>query len=130
MPFFLSAQDLQKHQWENRLIVIQAPVKNDPLLLKQLQGLKEINELKDRKIAVYQFVENEFRFTDHVNPSKSTPWQARKTKGITTFKVQLIGLDGGVKLEKTTPLTMDELYAIIDAMPMRRRELRRKEKDN
>ncbi len=38
------------------------------------------------------------------------------------FKVLLIGKDGGVKLRTQTPVTPLELYQLIDAMPMRRRE--------
>jgi hypothetical protein len=36
----------------------------------------------------------------------------------------LIGKDGGEKLRRTTPLSPEELFAIVDAMPMRRAEMR------
>ena len=39
-------------------------------------------------------------------------------------KCQLIGLDGGVKEVKTNVFTMKELETIINAMPMRARELK------
>ena len=41
------------------------------------------------------------------------------------FRVLLIGLDGGVKLVRRTPISAVELFTAIDAMPMRRQELRR-----
>jgi hypothetical protein len=41
-----------------------------------------------------------------------------------TFSVVLIGKDGGEKLRRTTPLPPAELFALVDAMPMRRAELR------
>jgi hypothetical protein len=41
-----------------------------------------------------------------------------------TFSVVLIGKDGGEKLRRATPLSPDELFAIVDAMPMRRAEMR------
>jgi hypothetical protein len=41
-----------------------------------------------------------------------------------TFSVVLIGKDGGEKLRRTTPLSPEELFAIVDAMPMRRAEIR------
>ena len=38
--------------------------------------------------------------------------------------VLLVGKDGGVKLRRSEPISADELFATIDAMPMRRREIR------
>ena len=38
-------------------------------------------------------------------------------------QVLLIGKDGGVKLRSTEPVSTDELFALIDSMPMRRREM-------
>jgi hypothetical protein len=40
------------------------------------------------------------------------------------FSVVLIGKDGGEKLRRSTPLSPDELFALVDAMPMRRAERR------
>jgi hypothetical protein len=42
----------------------------------------------------------------------------------TGFQVVLIGKDGGVKLRAAEPVRADELFALIDAMPMRRRKMR------
>ena len=39
----------------------------------------------------------------------------------------LIGLDGGIKLRQNSILTKEKLFAIIDGMPMRRRELKKNE---
>ena len=44
--------------------------------------------------------------------------------GAKSFSVVLIGKDGGEKLRRTTPLSPDELFAIVDAMPMRRAGMR------
>ena len=44
--------------------------------------------------------------------------------GTKSFSVVLIGKDGGEKLRRATPLSPDELFAIVDAMPMRRAEMR------
>ena len=46
--------------------------------------------------------------------------------GAKSFSVVLIGKDGGEKLRRTTPLSPAELFAIVDAMPMRRAEMREK----
>ena len=39
------------------------------------------------------------------------------------FRVVLVGKDGGVKLESGDAVSRDELFALIDAMPMRRYEM-------
>lgn len=44
--------------------------------------------------------------------------------GTKSFSVVLIGKNGGEKLRRATPLSPEELFAIVDAMPMRRAEMR------
>ena len=44
--------------------------------------------------------------------------------GAKLFSVTLIGKDGGEKLRRTTLLAPEELFAIVDAMPTRRAEIR------
>lgn len=39
------------------------------------------------------------------------------------FSLRLIGKDGGVKLARDAVVPMDEIYALIDTMPMRRSEM-------
>lgn len=43
--------------------------------------------------------------------------------GARAFAVVLIGKDGGEKLRRSAPLATDELFAVVDAMPMRRAEM-------
>ena len=43
------------------------------------------------------------------------------------FEIVLIGKDGGEKFSSPEPITPDRLFEIIDAMPMRRDEMRRRE---
>jgi len=43
-----------------------------------------------------------------------------------TFGVALVGKDGFEALRQAEPITMNALFAAIDAMPMRRRELERR----
>ncbi len=44
--------------------------------------------------------------------------------GAPAFAVTLIGKDGGEKLRRSTPLASEELFALVDTMPMRRAEMR------
>ena len=52
-------------------------------------------------------------------------FRARFELPLDAFEVVLVGKDGGVKERRTQALNPDELWAIIDAMPMRIDEMRR-----
>jgi len=41
-----------------------------------------------------------------------------------SFALLLVGKDGGVKLTRNEPVALDEICALVDRMPMRRREMR------
>lgn len=39
------------------------------------------------------------------------------------FCVVLVGKDGGVKLREAAPVEADRVFALVDSMPMRQREM-------
>lgn len=41
-----------------------------------------------------------------------------------SFALLLVGKDGGVKLTRNEPIALDEIFALVDSMPTRRREMR------
>ena len=45
------------------------------------------------------------------------------TQTAKAFRVRLVGKDGGVKLDRGEPVDIPTLFALIDAMPMRRAEM-------
>jgi hypothetical protein len=122
------SQDIDKHQWENRVLLVFSDDKNSIQLRKQIDVLsKERKGLEERKLKIYQFSENQFT-TDFNTIWFSSEFNTKKYKrGSEDFKVVLIGLDGGVKLKQTTVLSPEKLFAIIDGMPMRRQELKSKQ---
>lgn len=62
-----------------------------------------------------------------VQPEAEDQGRLRRRYGVAPgrFAVLLIGKDGGVKLRSDAPLTARTLFDAIDAMPMRRAEMRR-----
>lgn len=105
-----SAQDLTDYKWKSRILLIFGNEKDGQLTERQQVVFNaQKSGLKERDLVVF------------VNPeSKST----KKLRNETGFEVILIGKDGGVKKRKTELMSTDELFAIIDAMPMRRSEMR------
>jgi hypothetical protein len=53
--------------------------------------------------------------------------EARRRFGVAagSFRVVLLGEDGGVKLRSSEPVGVDRLNSLIDGMPMRRLEMQR-----
>ncbi|MBC8756254.1 DUF4174 domain-containing protein [Kordia sp. YSTF-M3] len=127
----MNAQDLKKHQWENRIIIIKA---TDIASKKQQQQLKEFRdaseEMIDRRFVVYVITRDDFRLINYKNSALNTSGKiSEKLKNSLNpkedFEVFLIGLDSGIKLQQTEVLTKIDLFKIVDSMPMRRNELRK-----
>ncbi len=123
------AQNLSTHQWKNRLILILVNDDAQAELQAQLTEFRARSAgMKERKLVVYQIQVNQFQRglnadNEWINSNKL--YQKYKSDD-SPFEVILIGLDGGIKLTQNDILTCEKLFAIIDAMPMRRREMREK----
>jgi hypothetical protein len=59
-----------------------------------------------------------------LTPEEETAARKRFRVGEEEFAVVLIGKDGGEKLRSPNPVTMDRVMKVIDAMPMRQKEVR------
>ena len=125
-----SAQYLSKHRWENRLILILTDDENNSNFQSQLAEFrKDLTGLNERKIIIYQVMPGEYKTgLNGDNKTKSARLYNEYKKTDAGFEVVLLGLDGGVKLQQNELLSLEELYAVIDVMPMRRREIERKRK--
>jgi hypothetical protein len=127
------AQDLELHKWEHRILIIKTSDENSENYQNQIKEFKKsTQELKDRKFVFYQIIRNDFVCINYENNEQNTSGKISKDLYETTlnnkvnFEVILIGLDGGVKLQQTELLKKEDLYKIVDAMPMRGYELRKK----
>jgi len=125
----VNAQNLSTHQWKNRLILILVNDDAQAELQAQLTEFRHHSAgMKERKLVVYQVQANQFKrglSTDNECITSNKLYKNYKSDD-SPFEVILIGLDGGIKLTQNDMLTCEKLFAIIDGMPMRRRELRRK----
>ena len=92
----------------------------------------ETDELRERKMLLVFYNDGVYTFKNYVKDEEHILQDGKvvkldfQWKEEEPFEVVLIGLDGGVKLRKESPLSKEDLYAIIDGMPMRRAELNRK----
>jgi len=124
------AQDLQQYQWENRIIVVYSNETEVDLVSKQLKLLtKESNKLSERKLMVIQAHKNQYRtiFPENSEWVSSSLKDKLKISVETEFEVFLLGLDGGIKLRQQEIVQTEKLFSLIDGMPMRKAEIRRKD---
>ena len=116
------------HLWKHRVLLVFSPSQQTAEYREQLDHLRaDAAGLEERDLQVYRIfpeglITSERDVLDHNDLSD----QYRSQYGVDpeTFTVVLVGKDGTEKLRTTEVLRLDKLYATIDAMPMRRREMR------
>ena len=125
---FSLAQEVSQHQWKNRvLLILTNSLKSNTYQNQIKELLNDSKGLKERKLIVYQVQTDSYKIG-----FKNTTWQSPSKlyslykKGKTPFEIILIGLDGGIKLRQTHLLSCKKLFATIDIMPMRLREINKK----
>ena len=94
--------DLSAHRWQHRVLVVDTPSPDAAEYRRQRSALEAAAAgLKERDLIVV-------------------------TQSAPTFRVRLVGKDGGVKLDRAEPVEVPALFALIDAMPMRQAERSRR----
>ncbi|WP_340200324.1 DUF4174 domain-containing protein [Ascidiimonas sp. W6] len=118
-------QELSKHRWNNRLVLLVVQDSSNQLLQRQLEEFEKHKKgLEERKILVYMIAPNGFKKEDESwNYSEALFKKYNQNK--TPFEVILLGLDGGIKARKKEIFYCRDLFAIVDAMPMRQNEIRK-----
>lgn len=120
------AQPLAEYAWEARPIVLFAPSSADPALLDQLALFEGAEAARaDREAPLILVIAEQAVFVDNA-PSNLDAAEIRQFYGAPAerFSVLLIGKDTGVKLRSAAPVPPRAFFALIDQMPMRRREMR------
>jgi len=127
----LTGQNLDSHKWENRLILIISKTQDSEVYNNQIEEFETSYEgLADRRLIIYHILPDQYKSVDYQNGKSDNNWTTssklfkRYAKNQSDFSVVLIGLDGSIKLQQNDILTTDKLFGTIDAMPMRRSEIK------
>lgn len=122
---------LDKYRWKNRVIVIHAPDnKTAASELKNLEKQIALQKaaLKDRDLLLLHVGELPRRapgYATHLSESEAASIRARLNLTGQDLQLVLIGKDGGTKsIQKGLQANLDAFFVLIDAMPMRRQEMR------
>ncbi|GAB2781060.1 hypothetical protein GCM10027275_25800 [Rhabdobacter roseus] len=107
--------------WKKRVVVLCAPSEADARYLAQKKIWTEARSgVNERDLVLVELFENTLSTPDR------NYLQARFQYQPGTFGVFLIGKDTGIKLRKTEPVSTQELFGLIDGMPMRQSERKRR----
>lgn len=123
LPMTLCSQDLSKHRWENRLLLILTVEQNHPLVQKQLDELQENRQgVEERRLLTYLITPERYQL--QLDGEKWQPNSAfTKYSSGKAYEV-VVGLDGSIKQRKFGLFKASKLFSIIDSMPMRQAEMR------
>jgi len=113
----------EKYKWRNRILVVLSD--DEKILNKQKDILiKSKDCLIDRDLIIFGYENLDAPF---IKGSQVELNSIKEEFSISQDgNVILIGKDGGVKKTWKSYVSSDELFTIIDSMPMRRREMRRR----
>lgn len=122
--------DLNRFRWEKRLLFLFAPDERHAgavLMKAQVDARRE--EMLDRDLVFFElFATGTSRMDAEPLPSATAAaLRARFSPEPDAATLALVGKDGGVKLSRRDPAGLDEVFARIDAMPMRQAEIRRRQ---
>jgi hypothetical protein len=112
-----------KYRWRNRILVVLSD--DDAFAFKQREFLnKDRDGVLNRDLVVIGLGDEGAPYFEDVDIELD---QVRERFSLGSGdKIILFGKDGTLKKRWGTPVTTDELFSLIDAMPMRKAEMRRK----
>ena len=137
VPCCSAQQTLSTLVDRNRVLLLFAPTALDGRYCQQLDAFEHHEaDLRNRDVVVIPLIQQ--AGPRNLSPALRTLQPPRISDdeqltirrrfhiAATEFAVILLGKDGGEKLRSTTPITIARLNRTIDAMPMRKEEMRKR----
>ena len=114
----MAVPELESYQWKQRPLLVFAPSAGDSRRAVQIQRVEaERSEFEERDMVLLEIVAGGDDVVD------GAALRARFHVDEAAFAAVLIGKDGTAKGHWTEPVELRELWELIDAMPMRQREM-------
>lgn len=120
MTTVLSADILAPHQWKHRVLIV--PQMSPPLERQLMENAAGIEE----RDVVVRVLKGRSKTGELVKPEDAAKLRERFGLNDANPEIVLLGKDGRTTVRwKIGKFTLESLYARIDAMPMRQREMRK-----
>ena len=111
IPKELQGIELSQYLWKSRIILTFADDQDHPDLIRLKAEMKENEcEILNRDLLHFHF-SNEGKTGNHTITNDQS------------FRILLIGKDGGIKYESNRFVSLIQLFELIDSMPMRKDEM-------
>ncbi|MGI9126556.1 MAG: DUF4174 domain-containing protein [Mycobacterium sp.] len=120
------AAELSDYLWQSRPLLVFSPTDNDPRLVDMMGRIEATRcDFAERDMVLGMIVTEGAGTLDGqtVDASQAQRLQTQFGVDANSFSVVLIGKDGGEKLRVNSVPDMPAIYAVIDGMPMRGREM-------
>jgi glutathione peroxidase-family protein len=117
---------LSQYRWENRIIVLFSSDSGSESYQAQMSKFSSLeDEFLDRDLILISIFDDDCSVLNDkfISDSSADSIRANLTSSGNNYSVYLIGKDGGVKLRQEAVIEPEELFRVIDRMPMRRREM-------
>lgn len=124
-----SSIDLETYRWEKRVLLVFAPTPDHAAygdLKRQIQSQQQAFEERDMVLIEVVAGGPSRVGAKPLNPAGAAQLRVRFDVADEQFGLFLIGKDGGVKLRAEQP-DLNDVFALIDTMPMRQREMRQRQ---
>jgi hypothetical protein len=121
-----AAAELSDYLWERRPLLVFSPTDSDPRLdetLSRIDASRCDFAERDMVLGVVVTEGNSTLDGHDVNPVEAQRLRDQYAVNADAFAVLLIGKDGGEKSRANAVPNLSAIYALIDGMPMRSREM-------
>ena len=121
-----AAYDLAQHLWQHRLLFLVSDSAADPRLVAQREVIETLrDEVIDRDLLVFELSATSGNVDGQALTAEDVAG-LRRQLGVAAGdrRLILIGLDGSIKRRGELDTGLQAVFGQIDAMPMRRQELR------
>ncbi|MEQ8688433.1 MAG: DUF4174 domain-containing protein [Imperialibacter sp.] len=123
-----SIEPLERFAWKNRIVLVfHSGAKADAAVEQIALFKRQEKELDDRDLVLGVVDSGSKGLIDGtlISAEDAATLQQTFNPANSDFLIVLIGKDGGVKLKEQTVVPVETIFDLVDAMPMRRAEMRR-----
>lgn len=116
---------MQDLVWQQRVLIVYASDQDSSAFNAQDDILASVpGGLAERDLVIVRvFANGEVTIDNRMHALSADSFYQRYNVTPGQFRAVLVGKDGTVKLDQSEPVTANNLYSLIDSMPMRQQEI-------